>query len=74
MAVLVDSATVWKLGAQHGVVSNGATDSATAYVLGAQRATLPGNYEIPVVVPAGAIQAEDATYLLTEDSNYIEAE
>ena len=35
---------------------------------------LPGVYSIPVSIPAGALQLEDATYLLAEDGDYIEAE
>ena len=35
---------------------------------------LPGVYVITSAVPAGALQLEDATYLLAEDGDHIEAE
>lgn len=69
-----DSAVVYKLGAASAVVRKGATDAAEVYKLPARHVALTLEAYITSAVPAGAMQAEDATYLLTEDGNYLETE
>lgn len=72
MASLIDSAVVWVPLAISGVVTS-TSDNAVAYVLPATTQTVQAP-QVAAAVPAGALQAEDATYLLTEAGDYLEAE
>ena len=71
------SAVVYKPAAAGAVVFKGGASSTAAGVVHKARtvaSSLAGAYSITAAVPAGAIQAEDDTYLMTESDDYIEAE
>lgn len=74
MPTVTLNAEVWKPASAGAQVYKPAAADAVMRVVASRATAPPGVYYMPVTVPAGAIQAEDDTYLLTEDSNYIEAE
>lgn len=68
------NAEVWKPASAGAKVYKPAAADAVMRVVASKATAPPGVYVISAAVPAGAMQAEDDTYLLTEDSNYLEVE